>query len=257
MKPLPHSWRAVAAVFLALACAALARSAESPLPSFVRYLGTPANTVPASDAVFVLRWSSPEGVAYEGWLRLGDRVGERRLAEFDPRTETLGLADPQGQLHRLALPAGHVRETSPLSDDEFAHLLKFLARDADRSAAPVLTREKARAFYLRYLGQMSVPPDAGAIIDLEGATLRPESRARWAQDRARARAEGNLLLAVLGKRITGTQQFLRNPRAVPEPMTRNLSDADWDDISMFEAANAIRQSNAFKAKLNSPTKTQK
>jgi hypothetical protein len=250
MNPVPPSWRAVAAIFLALACAALARAAESPLPTFVRYLGTPANTAPASGAIFVVRWSSPEGVVFEGWARLGERVGEYRLAEFHPKTQTLVLADPQGALHRVALPAGLVREApAELTDEEFAELSKFMAKGVDRSAAPILSREKARAFYLRYLGQMGAPRDAGVVYDVEGRTLRPETGARWAQDRARSRADGHLRLAVVGKNVTGVSEGVLRPPTVPERMTRNLTDADWEDIAMFEVTNVIQRGRAATERL--------
>lgn len=244
-----RSWRTVAAVCLALLGAAFARSedpaASPPLPAFTGYLSAPRD-----GTLFVLRWSPPQGGTFETLARLGERAGEFKLVEFDAKTETLAVADPQGRLHRLALPGGKVRppEAARMADAEFRRLFQYLRADVDKSTAPILSREQARAFYQRLVTEKNVPtapnvPNTrNVIIDLEGRMLSPEQAARWPESQARARAAGRLLLAAQIDGRTMSYEMPQRPYPFPEQMMRNLTEADWQEFGLIDAINSIKRS---------------
>ncbi len=207
--------------------------AEDSLPLFSGFIASPSMGVQ-----FAMKWKSADGSHLQAWLQLGAKVSEFRLIDFDPKTEVLTIEDRVGRRHQLTLPQSRV-QSEQLTDSEFSELAQYLFQDT--RSAPVLSRDKARAFYLRWISQGSVPEGVEIILDPRGDTLSPEMRARWGDDQRRARAANRLLLAVVVNGSTTRHEFPRHPHPIPEQMTRNLLDADWDEIAMLNATNSLKR----------------
>lgn len=209
-------------------------SAESPVPNFAGVISSSS-----SGTMFAVRWQTPDGARFQAWLRLGESAGGFKLVEHDVNTEVLCVEDRAGRIHRLALPQGTVRERG-LTELEFEELRKYMLPGADVTNAPVLSRERARQFYLRLVSQ---PELAGIeiVFDLEGATLPAQMQARWVEDKITAKAAGRLLLAVIIDGKTELHEFPLKPHRIPEPMTRNLIDSDWDEIALLDATNSLKR----------------
>jgi len=195
--------------------------------------------------MFAMRWEALDGTPFQGWLRLGDRAGNFDLLQFDSKTELLSVGDGHGRIYQLALPTGKVREAN-LTDQEFSELKLHLRRLEDWKNAPELSREKARAFYFRLIRERSGPGKEEVLFDLDGSTLPPERRATWAEDKAKARASGTLLLAVVADGKTVIAQYPLRPDPMPDQMTRNLLDSDWEEIALLDATNMFRNRNPQK-----------
>lgn len=204
-------------------------------PQFSGYLSSAA-----TGTSFAVQWQTPEDVTLRAWLQLGERAGEFTLLRFEAQDEVLVVQDRSGQTHRLHLPGGKVQEP-PLTEAEFKDLFKFMLQGADVSEAPVLSREKARAFYLRMIGMYEVPGNVPLEFDVDGRTLPPAQRTTWADSKTRARAAGRLLLAPIINGRTELHDFPLRPYQAPETMTRNLTDADWEEIALLEATNTLRR----------------
>lgn len=121
-----------------------AQAAESERPLFTGFTGSSR-----FGNLFALRWKEGAGER-RAWLRLGDQAGEYRLREFDAQTETLSVEDRSGRCYPLQLPEAKVRHEA-LSEQDYQKLLQFILEGVEASEVPVLSREKARAFYLENL----------------------------------------------------------------------------------------------------------
>jgi hypothetical protein len=189
--------------------------------------------------MFALRWQTLDGSTFRAWLHLGESAGNFRLSEFDPANEILLVKDELGHSYRLVLPGGKVRQES-LTDQEYSELYKYMLKGADWKDAPILSREKARAFYLRMIRQRSAPENVKVVFDVDGKTLTPQRQATWARDKAVERAGGQLLLAVIVDGVTEIHGFPLHPYQLPDQMTRNLLDADWDEIALLDATMVLK-----------------
>jgi hypothetical protein len=230
-----HCWRTRIGVVLLALTVAFSWSAEPAIPQFSGYIG-----FAATDTLFALRWSNSTGGSYQTWVRIGERAGDFKVVEFDSQTTTLSVEDRSGRIHRLTLPEGKVRTEDHLTDQEFSDLFKYVLQGADVAGAPVLSREKARAFYLQLILKW-VPPDVEVIFDMDGLTLAPDVQAKWAESKTRARAADRLLLAVVVNGKTELHEFPRRGHAVPEQMTRNLIESDWDEFALLQATNTLKR----------------
>ncbi len=234
--------RAMACLFLVAGALAPAAVAEetSTVPAFVGYLGSSQG-----GALFAVKWKAANGSWLQAWCRIGQHAGEFKLVSFDPAAEVLVLEDGSGRRFQLSLPDGKVREK--LSEQEFSGLMKFMLHGADTTDAPVLSREKAREFFLLMVEKFT-PPGTDVILDVNGSTLPPSRQATWESDKARARSFDRLLLATVkgGKGVT--HDLPRKPFNAPEPMTRNLIDSDWDEIALLHAISTLKSVPQRKAK---------
>lgn len=212
------------------------QTANDSLPEFIAVLDAPSTGV-----LFALRWRNHGGATVQAWRRMGDRIGDDfTLIDYDRTGEAVLLKGRDGRVHRVALPESRV--VSGMTLEEFKHLCSFLPAQANAGkAAPVLSREKARAFWLRLLADNPVPPDPELVLDFAGTSLSPEKQAEFQQARARAKKEGNLI--VLEVRNDGDQHgntIPINTFGLPESMTQSLLEADWDELSHLTAAWMIR-----------------
>lgn len=223
-------------------------SAQGPnLPEFSGFV-----SVSSAETQFALKWQSTEGGTIKSWLRLGESAGEFKLVDFDSKSEVLRVQDRWGQIHRLFLPDAKVGH-SDLTDAEFNGLIRFMIANADISAAPVLAREKARDFFLRLAGRGRGLENVEVKFDLNGSTLHEQYRATWTESQARARKAGRLLLAPIFDDKAQLHEFPLKPYRAPEPMTRNLTEADWDEIALLDATSTLRrQLSNRKRKPNPP-----
>lgn len=64
--------------------------------------------------------------------------------------------------------------------------------------------------------------------------------ATWAADQAAARAAGMIRFAVIIDGKTRVEEVPRRPLRMPEPMTRNLTEADWDEIGLLWATASLK-----------------
>lgn len=213
----------------------LMSAAEPDPPLFSGYMSSGT-----SGGLFALRWKAEDGAERRGWLRLGNNAGAYRLLEFDVKTEILSVEDASGRRFPLRLPEGKVK-SEELTEADYQELFGYTLQGADTSRAPVLSREKARMFYLEKIQRMfrSVA-DIQVVFDTDGRTLPPERAASWASDQARAKAAGMLLLAVIMDGKTQVHETPRRPFPMPEPMVRNLTESDWDEIGLLVATNSFR-----------------
>jgi len=127
-----------------------------------------------------------------------------------------------------------------LTEKEFFDLIKFTIKGADTSDVPILSREQARAFFLRFIREVGGPAGVEVVFDVDGSTLSPSSRATWAEDKARARAADRLLLAVRINGKTEIHEFPRKFLNAPIQMTQNLSDDDWDELALLQATQTLK-----------------
>lgn len=195
-------------------------SAESSLPQWSGMVSTGV-----AGTQFVLLWKTSEGNTFKGWLRLGDSAGDFGLADFDSKAEVLSVRDRAGQTHRLFLPEAKVR-SAELSDAEFHQLVSFMMIEGvDPTTAPMLSREKAREFFLRLSNRAKGLEGLELKFDVDGCGLSPAQRATWVEEQARIRAAGVLWLASIFDGKTQLHEFPLRPYRAPEPMTRNFLDA--------------------------------
>lgn len=249
-------WRAItvgcAWLGLSLTQAAEPPASARPAPVLADYYYPSA---PGLGMLFVLRWESAQGNKFESWARLGEQAGEFRLEIFEGNTRTLTVTDPQGRLHRLALPVDKVRSPeAELTEVEFLGLMQYARHHATRPPAPVLSREKARALYLRTV--MADPREGALTLDLDGGTFPPERRAQWAEAQARARAGSDRPLAVVHRDgRTRLHNYGGRRYLFPEQMLRNLTDADWEELSRVDAIISIQRQYDYLKKVAGPTGT--
>lgn len=233
-KPRPLA-KALCAVLLLVSGWTRVAATEPEPPLFSGYMSSGT-----SGSLFALRWRVEDGSERQGWLRVGSHAGRYRLVGFDVKTEILSVEDTSGRRFPLRLPEGKVR-AEELTEADYQELFSYTMQGADTSRAPVLSREKARIFYLEKIQRMfrSVA-DVQVVFDTDGRTLPPERAATWASDQARAKAAGMILLAVLIDGKTVVNESPRRPFPMPEPMIRNLTESDWDEIGLLVATNSFR-----------------
>jgi len=224
----------ILAAIVGLGPAIISSGAEQPLPLFSGFIASPS-----TGTQFVMKWKSPNGTTLQSWLRVGAKTSEFQIIAFDPETEILTIEDQVGRRHELSMPESRV-QSDQLTDSEFSALSRYLYQGADTRDAPVLSRSKARAFYLRWIAQSSTS-EIEVIFDPHGDTLPPAVRATWGEDKIRARTHRHLRLAVIVNGATKIHEFPLHPHPVPEQMTRNLLDSDWDEIGMLDATNTLKR----------------
>jgi hypothetical protein len=83
--------------------------------------------------------------------------------------------------------------------------------------------------------------DGEVLFDLDGSTLPQAVRATWAERVAKVRAAGHLLRAVVIDGRTEIHEFPLHPFPMPEQMTRNLWESDWDEIGLLVATNSLKR----------------
>ena len=132
-----------------------------------------------------------------------------------------------------------------ITDQEYSEFYKYLLDGSTWKDAPTLSREKARAFCLRMVRERGTRAANGSklaniIFDPEGSTLPPERRATGSADRTKARARGQLLLAmIVDGKSTETLYPLR-PDPMPDQMTRNLVESDWEEIALLDVTITLK-----------------
>ena len=216
----------VLAFSLGLPCAPVrAGEPERELPEFVGVLRSPS-----TGAMVSIRWTSDAGVTLQAWGSVGQRIGPFEIQSFDDRTDTLVLKHASGKVHRIALPDSRV--TPALGDEEFATLKSYLPGLKDVPPdPPVLSREKARAFWLRFLESLHIPPDPTLLLDFTGASLPAGEQAEYRESMQRAKTSGQMI--ALEVRNDGERHgvtFPTNFFSFPEPFLRNLAESDREEL---------------------------
>ena len=188
---------------------------------------------PSLGSIFSLRWVDEHGATLQGWKRLGDRVANFELVLFDEKADVLTLS-------KLVLPDGRVQEE--LTEAEFAHLQQLLKRGTKPEEVPVLSRQKARLFWLRLIQAMAVPDNTGIEFDLTGQTLPAEQQVHFRETQALRKSRGSVLILVVINGSPGPNYVSvpRNFWRLPEPMPRNLLEVDWDELSVLNATAVAR-----------------
>lgn len=240
----PIGWqRLVVVVFLlgtaGLNCGATDDAGPDAVPEFAGHLRTES-----LGSIFSLRWRDEHGATLQGWKRIGDRVATFELLSFDEKTHVLTLKRTDGSLHPLALRDSRVQEE--LSDTEFEYLRQFLRPGSKLETIPVLTQEKARAFWLRLNQLMAIPESTGVEFDLTGRTLPVEEEARFRKAVEKEQESGRVLVAwfVSGSSEINYYSSPKNPWSLPESMTRNLRPTDWDELALLTATARVRFSHS-------------
>jgi hypothetical protein len=198
--------------------------------------------------------SRPACRSFQSWLGLGQDAGRFKLVAFDFESQALSVQDARGHVDVLTMPGASTRDDG-VGDNEYLELCGYLGDRTRWKGAPVLSREKARAFFLRRARENGEAggDKAAVVLDLNGATLPAERKATWARDKAKALAEGAVLLAII---LDGRTQICRYPLRpdymLPDLMTRNLLDSDWEEIASLDASYTLRNHRPVQMPNNFP-----
>lgn len=214
-------------------------AADDPdLPSFLGYVGL------TNEQLFLLEWGRENERPFHAWLRMGGNAGTFKLSSFDPEKNVLSVEGRDQRVYPLSLPGSRM-QGEVLTDAEYKELFAYYSKFEKRHDAPILSREKARAFLIRLVTERAlkqpVPNDGRNVtIDLEGSSLPPERREKWDNDVRRALKENRVLLVVV---IDGKPVVTRFPLRIdeaPERMVRNLEEADWEEIALLNATLTLK-----------------
>lgn len=221
---------------LALVCGSVrGQPPEDPLPMLIGLLNSPS-----SGTLLCFRWTDGTGATLQAWKRIGQHVGVFEIVGLEEPSDTVLLRKSDARIYRIALPEGKVAPGLTVTD--FRHIRSFLPGQENASqAAPVLTREKARAFWLRLLEDLRVPSNPDLVLDFTGGSLPPAKQEEFQRARNKAKADGmQMVLEVKADGEYHGNTIPINTFGLPEPMTRHLLESDWEELSSLSAGLMIR-----------------
>jgi hypothetical protein len=217
-----------AALWAVLAFGAIGFAAPAPDLSltFEGYLGNTSNLF------FRVRSKRADGTAVDTWNRVGESVAGFQLIRFNGKTQALVVRDATGKERELVLPEGRVLRDVRLGDEEFKVLRRYLENPQEPNL-PILSREIARAFWLRMNEELiekfgPLPP--GVILGFDRSGLPEEGKIRYDNAEKVCAERGQRIFVTRNADRFGIASAPLNAFQLPEPFTRNLTPDDWDEL---------------------------
>ena len=221
-------WRYVLGSMLALLAIDNLRSADNdnssnPAPQatifFVGYLNAGA------EIHFAIREVDGTGnTVVAGWAKKGESIGRTQIIDFNRKGEVLFVRRDGGEVQQLILEEAKTAKQLP----------------------PPFTRQEAVEWLDRYLHQNDSKYENLPVIDLDfnpEANATADEKNRISAARTEAKSKGQTLIVT---RLPDGKLYWESsypiPRTFfPDYLSKNLTEADWDEFQMKLAVNTTLQ----------------